>query len=279
MPARSKRRSSPAAFDRAQDDLRRLVRATEAIAGEVAARGPRVKGPAALKRWRRDAESQAAALRRRRRAFVDAQLVALGLSRHSRGLKLHLGAADSLLPGWVNIDHWPAQLSMDLRWGLPFAKGAARAVYMCHVLEHCYYPDEALAVMADIHRVLGRDGVARIVVPDIEQCLRAYVRRDHRFFAARRAHWPWWPPTVTRLESFLGYAGVGASPDAFVGSHKFGYDYETLRSLLRRAGFRRIERSAYMRSRDAALRIDDASHVAGAKHGRRYYSLFVEARP
>ena len=264
---------------RPQSDLRRLARATEAIAAELAARGPQAGGPAALKRWRRDAESLAAALRRRRAAFMRAQLAELGLTRRTRGLKLHLGAADSWLPGWVNIDHWPAQLAMDLRWGLPFANGAAQAVYLCHVLEHCYYPDEALAVMADIHRVLARDGVARIVVPDIEQCLRAYVRRDRRFFAARRAQWPWWPPTSTRLESFLGYAGVGASPGAFVSSHKFGYDYETLRLLLRRAGFRRIERSGFMRSRDPALRIDDASRVAGAKHGRRYYSLFVEARP
>jgi predicted SAM-dependent methyltransferase len=279
MRSRSRRPSAPAAYARAQSDLRRLARATDAIAGEVAARGPPATRPAVLKRWRRDAEAQATALRRQRRAFIEAQLATLGLARRSRGLRLHLGAADSALPGWVSIDHWPAPLAMDLRWGLPFAKGAAQAVYLCHVLEHCYYPDEALAVMADIHRVLAREGVARIVVPDIEQCLRAYVRGDRRFFAARRAQWPWWPPTATRLESFLGYAGVGASPDAFVSSHKFGYDYETLRSLLRRAGFRRIERSAYMRSRDPALRIDDASHVAGAKHGRRYYSLFVEARP
>ena len=260
-------------------DLRRLARATEAIAAEIAARGPSAGSPAALKRWRRHAESLAAALRRQRDGFLRPQLAALGLTRGSRNLRLHLGAADAPLPGWVNIDHWPAPLAMDLRWGLPFAKDAARAVYLCHVLEHCYYPDEALALMADVHRVLARDGVARIVVPDIGQCLRAYGRRDRRFFAARRAQWPWWPPTSTPLESFLGYAGVGASPDAFVSSHKFGYDYETLRLMLRRAGFRRIERSAFMRSRDPALRIDYASRVAGAKHGRRYYSLFVEARP
>ncbi len=271
--------STLAAFARTQSDLRRLARATEAIAAEVAARGPRMKSPAALKRWRRQAESLAAALRAQRRAFVGAQLAAMGLTRRARRLKLHLGAADSALAGWVNIDHWPSQLAMDLRWGLPFARGAAQAVYLCHVLEHCYYPDEALTVMADIHRVLAPAGVVRIVVPDIEQCLRAYVRRDRRFFAARRAQWPWWPPTGTPLESFLGYAGVGASPDAFVSSHKFGYDYETLRLLLRRAGFRRIERSGYMKSRYPALRIDAASRVAGAQHGRRYYSLFVEARP
>jgi predicted SAM-dependent methyltransferase len=279
MTPRALRKATPAAFVRALGDLRRLARATEAIAGEVAARGRQAQSPAALGRWRREAEWQAAALRSQRQVFMGAQLTTLGLSRRSRGLKLHLGAADSPLPGWVNIDHWPAQLAMDLRWGLPFGKGAAQAVYLCHVLEHCYYPDEALAVMADIHRVLARGGVARIVVPDIEQCLRAYVQRDRRFFAARRAQWPWWPPTGTALEGLLGYAGVGASPDAFVSSHKFGYDYETLRLLLRRAGFRRIERSAYMRSRNPALRIDDASRVAGAKHGRRYYSLFVEARP
>jgi hypothetical protein len=45
-----------AAFASAESDLRRLARATEAIAAEVAARGPQAKSPARLKRWRRDAE-------------------------------------------------------------------------------------------------------------------------------------------------------------------------------------------------------------------------------
>jgi predicted SAM-dependent methyltransferase len=280
-------RAASARFAQARDELGSLASTIEAIAGEIGARGPgelqaldrRLRIGRSLQRWERESAALAAALQARRRAFTQSQLRSLGFgSAADHGLKLHLGAAGSSLPGWVSIDYWPADLAMDLRWGLPFARGSAELVYLCHALEHFYYPQEALAVMQDVHRVLGRGGIARIVVPDIGACLRAYVRNDRRFFAARRTFWPWWPKNLTRLEDFLRYAGVGASPDRFTGSHKFGYDFETLRRLLRRAGFRRIERSAYMRSRRHELRIDNASRVAGARYGNRYYSLFVEAR-
>jgi hypothetical protein len=66
---------------------------------------------------------------------------------------------------------------------------------------------------------------------------------------------------------------------SFAHAHKFGYDFETLSRLLRRAGFRQIERSDFMQSRRSVLRVDAASAIASAKYGNRYYSLFVEARP
>jgi predicted SAM-dependent methyltransferase len=289
LRARSRARSAAARarFEQARDELGSLASTIEVIAGEIGARGPGelealdrgLRIGRSLQRWRRESAALAGALRARRGAFTRSQLRSLGIGRAAdRGLKLHLGAAGSSLPGWLSIDHWPADLAMDLRWGLPFARGSAELVYLCHVLEHFYYPQEALAVLQDIHRVLGRGGIARIVVPDIGACLHAYVRNDRRFFAARRTFWPWWPKSLTRLEDFLRYAGVGASPESFTSSHKFGYDFETLRRLLRRAGFRRIERSAYMQSRRHELRIDNASRVAGASYGNRYYSLFVEAR-
>jgi len=189
-------------------------------------------------------------------------------------LKLHLGCGTHRLDSWINIDFHPAQLAMDVRWGLPFPDASVAFAFMAHTLEHFYY-QEALQIAKDIRRVLQPGGVLRVVVPDIEKCLRAYVENDAEFFESRDKTWTWWPECSTRLESFLSYAGVGS----WFGfrSHKYGYDYETLRHLLLDAGFGAVERSEYMESRHDALRIDNASLVAGATYGKAHYSLFVEA--
>jgi hypothetical protein len=120
-------------------------------------------------------------------------------------------------------------------------------------------------------------GVVRIVVPDIEQCIAAYSSNDRLFFASRRETWDWWPENATRLEDFLAYAGAGPEPASLFEAHKYGYDFETLAKVLGGAGFESVRQSAFMASDDPALRVDDASTVAHARYGDRYYSLFVEA--
>jgi predicted SAM-dependent methyltransferase len=210
----------------------------------------------------------------RMRGWVRNQLRRLNLA--PKGLSIHLGSGSAHLDGWVNIDLWPAQLSLDFRWGLPFEAGSADRVYLSHVLEHAYYPHETLQLVREIHRVLTPGGRVRIIVPDIEACIQAYVTNDRRFFEGRRERWPEWKIT-TRMESFLGFAGVGAHPGMFGLAHKWGFDFETLAHLLSTVGFTNIERSAYQKSSDPALRLDHASAWAGANVDGRFYSLFVEA--
>ena len=219
----------------------------------------------------------ASELRAQRKGWLAAQLRALGISGEDRHLRLHIGSGGHALEGWVNIDVAPAPLAMNIKWGLPFVDGAADYAFVCHVLEHLFYPAEALSVLKDVHRVLAPGGVLRVVVPDIEKCLRAYVEEDQAFFKGRQGTWDWWSEAETRLEDFLVYAGAGPSPGRLFEAHKFGYDLETLSHLLRRAGFREIERSDYMESRHASLRVDHASRVAGARFGDQHYSLFVDA--
>jgi predicted SAM-dependent methyltransferase len=220
-------------------------------------------------------EEVAGDLRARRGEWLAAHLRDLGVSEEDRHLKLHVGSGEHHLAGWVNIDVAPAPLPMNVKWGLPFAEGAADYAYLSHFLEHLFYPAEAFSVLSDLFRVLAPGGVLRVVVPDIEKCLRAYVEEDEVFFQSRRETWTWWPKAATRLQDFLAYAGAGPSPGRLFDAHKFGYDFETLAHLLRRVGFQTVERSEYMES--DVLRIDDASRVAGARFGDRYYSLFVDA--
>lgn len=213
-----------------------------------------------------------------RPAFIASQLHDLGLSDAHRGLKLHLGSGPTRLPGWINIDAYPAELSLDLRWGLPFEANSADYVFMSHVFEHFYYPDESSGVLQEIHRVLAPGGRVRIVVPDIELCIQAYCRNDTAFMANRQHTWAWWPHAATRLEDFLSYAGAGPRASHFLEGHKFGYDFETLAHALKQAGFSKVERSSYMASQDSVLQVDTASSVAAAQTDGQYYSLFVEAQ-
>jgi hypothetical protein len=216
-------------------------------------------------------------LRNWRKGYVAGQLHRLGIGPGSNGLKLNIGAGRYRLDSWVNIDVHPAELAMDIRWGLPgLPDGAVQWIVLIHMLEHLYFPGEADALMRELRRVLAPGGVVRIVVPDIEKCLRAYADGDSRFFDDRKNTWTR-IKVGTKLEAFLNYAGAGPNPGQFLSSHKFGYDFETLEHLLRRAGFTSVARSGYMQSSHETLRVDDASRVGGAAFGEQYYSLFVEA--
>jgi SAM-dependent methyltransferase len=213
-----------------------------------------------------------------REAYLQEQLTQLGVDAGARELKLHLGCGRAHIPGWINVDVFPAPLAMNMLWRTPFAAGSARYVFASHVLEHLFYPLDVRAFLAEVLRVLAPGGVVRVVVPDIERCIEAYTGHDRAFFASRRETWSWWPEKATRLEDFLAYAGAGAEPAYLFESHKYGYDLETLTKVLSEAGFVAIERSAHMGSPHEALRVDEFSAVASAKYGERHYSLFVEAR-
>jgi predicted SAM-dependent methyltransferase len=206
------------------------------------------------------------------------QLFALGIDEHSRDLNIHIGCGGHHLPGWINLDNYPAPLAVNLEWGLPLPNGSANVVFVSHLLEHLFYPAQSHRLLAEIHRALEPGGTVRIVVPDIEQFINAYVNNDRAFFAARREHWSWLPEDLTRLESFLAYAGVGPSPEYLFEHHKFGYDFETLKRCLERTGFTNIRRCNFQQSPHAKLRVDHASENAGAQHGNGHFSLFVEAK-
>ena len=117
------------------------------------------------------------------------------MSGDSKPLMLNLGCGNRTHEAWVNIDHslkasfnalWfvrpflkipnPAgYLHHDLRNGIPFPDGSADVVYSSHLLEHLERKD-ALPFLREIYRVLKRDGILRIVVPDLERAVTAYLQ-------------------------------------------------------------------------------------------------------
>lgn len=176
-----------------------------------------------------------------------------------RHLKLHLGCGDRLLPGWVNIDIGPmADLQLDLRDPLPLPAGCAQVIYASHYLEHLDYRREVPPFLEECRRLLEPGGVLRLVVPGVEQVLRAYATENDAFFAEQAKIQPAW--CETRLEHVMYTVHME-------GRHKFGYDYETMAKVLAAYGFE-PELSSFNASRHAALNQD----YRGAG-----LSLFVDA--
>ena len=123
------------------------------------------------------------------------------------GPRLHLGAFDQGVPGWINTDvtphlvvarvpglprllrrtgrisdaRWAAYADgrfaalryLDLSRRFPFADGSVAAIYSSHVFEHLHV-DVAEAALAECHRVLAPGGVVRVVVPDLDDIVAGY---------------------------------------------------------------------------------------------------------
>jgi SAM-dependent methyltransferase len=92
---------------------------------------------------------------------------------------LNVGCGVHFHSHWVNLDvqaRSPEVMDFDVRRPLPYAPRTFDMVYHSHVLEHL--PREsAPAFIADCRRVLKPGGVLRIVVPDLEQIARHYLRQ------------------------------------------------------------------------------------------------------
>lgn len=218
------------------------------------------------------------AVAQKRNALVVSQITKLAESEEKlSNLKLHFGAGGIRLPGWVNVDEPPAELSLNVARGIPLPSGCARFIYASHLLEHLYYPVEATRFVLECRRLLASGGVIRLVVPDIGESLQAYAAGDATYFSRRQQQWPGWPAGRTMLEDILAYAGAFPDPAAFFEAHKYGYDFETLSRLLTACGFSKIKRCSYMGSDHVDLCLDDRSTVASAAHSSGHYSLFIEA--
>ncbi len=177
------------------------------------------------------------------------------------GLKVNLGSGPSPIAGWVNVDtRRNADLIQRLGHPLALGNGCAAVVFSEHVLNMLSYPAQARIFLREACRILEDTGVFRLIVPDADRYMRAYVSRNQ--------------------QSLSGLVEEGSSPlpielisCAFHarGFHRSIWDYELLRLELLRAGFAEVRLADFQDSAIAAANIDFD------QHSRRNQSLYVEA--
>lgn len=144
---------------------------------------------------------------------------------------LNLGAGKDYRRGWINVDvnlFYKRDMWLDLRNPLPFSEGTVDGIFTSHVLEH--FPlDDAAHLVRECHRVLRRGGVLRIVVPDVEPAIQAYVRGDREYFRGRGQ-------SLGRL--FSDHVLDNSN-------HRLLIDFSFLEELLHDSGFQDVRRVAF----------------------------------
>jgi len=91
---------------------------------------------------------------------------------------LNIGCGGRIHKDWVNIDKCPVNLFVqqcDVERGLPFLDNQFDVVYHSHVLEH-FEMMVAGSFVKECLRVLKPGGILRVVVPDLEQIVLAYLQ-------------------------------------------------------------------------------------------------------
>ena len=92
-------------------------------------------------------------------------------------LKIHLGAGDVFIPGYINVDARDLpniHLSKDNLLLDEFSDESIGEIYACHVLEHISHL-ELDGLLSHFRKKLCNGGVIRLSVPDFEALAQAYV--------------------------------------------------------------------------------------------------------
>ncbi len=172
---------------------------------------------------------------------------------------LHVGCGANVLPGFENLDfyslrrrEWTRRIvSHDLRFPLPYPEKSFAGAYSEHCLEHLY-PDQALRLLGELHRVLKPSAVFRCVVPDLGKYIDFYNGKPvdpefARFRSGCEAIWS--------LTQNWGHLSV--------------WDAPMLIGELRAAGFTEAGQRRFGEGRNAELLVDSSE--------RRWESVYVEA--
>jgi predicted SAM-dependent methyltransferase len=152
--------------------------------------------------------------------------------------RLHLGAGEHVLPGWLNTDlhDYGRQdlVYLDARERFPLPDASFDAVFSEHMIEHLTYA-EGQRCLRECFRVLRPGATIRIATPSLQRLAALYDGGD-----LERRYLAWAAGT---LEPELRAPLPGAVLNNFFRSwgHRFIYDPQTLRHALLEAGFVDVE--------------------------------------
>jgi predicted SAM-dependent methyltransferase len=183
-------------------------------------------------------------------------------------VKLNVGSFVSMFPDWRNSDIIPGleQYAQQhgftySRWSMadpiPYDDGIVDLIFSCHALEHVPR-DVAAHFLRECHRVLKPGGIVRLLVPDAEVLCKAYLDGNLGQFDE------WLTPEMK----------VAPDPaklwEIMCANHRALYDWRTLYADLTAAGFGKVCRAEFGKSRSPVMQAEAKDLYPGL-------SLIVEA--
>lgn len=156
---------------------------------------------------------------------------------------------------------WPRDIVWrDASKRLPYADQSVDKIYSSHALEHLD-KKRGEALLGECFRVLKRDGIFRLVVPDLEYHARRYLQRvSETSPMGREAH----------DDLLWNIYGAYLEKRRYGANHRYMYDWPTLQMLLSEIGFSRVLRQDFQLGLDAELysldnRPEESLHIDAIK--------------
>ncbi len=153
-------------------------------------------------------------------------------------IKLNIGSGDIKLPGYKNID---GKFGDDIT-KLKYEDNSVDEIYASHVLEY-FDQFECVDVLREWFRVLKKGGIIRIAVPNFEIISKIYIYNS-------KIH----------IMDIIGPLYGRMEINGKIIYHKQVFDYTTLKNLLYRTGFKRIN-NYDCESIKPFSKVDDQSHA------------------
>jgi ubiquinone/menaquinone biosynthesis C-methylase UbiE len=203
-------------------------------------------------------------------------------------MKLNLGCGAHVIPDWVNVDYslgsrlmktpffrslnkrmklfnlnWDKNIYIyDLTREFPWPGSSIDIIYSSHTLEH-FSKEDGRRFLSECRRVLRKDGIIRIIVPDLKKVVTEYT--EGRIYA---------DDFVEKLGVLYGSTNNSMKKRFsifFEYPHKCMYDTPRLLEILKEIGFEVTARNAFdsdideIRVIELEGRTENAAIVEGRK--------------
>jgi len=178
---------------------------------------------------------------------------------------LNLGCGPNIAKDYVNADFFnnfqirkkdrrKLQWQLDLRFPLECDDNVFDGVFTEHTLEHLS-PLEVRNLLKELHRVMKKNAVIRMTVPDLEKYVDFYIGRYDNI-------------DVSGFKNMYetGCEAIRNTTQNY--GHKSVWDFAELKLYLEGAGFEKIQKMSFGESADANLLLDSRE--------RAWETLYVE---
>jgi len=173
--------------------------------------------------------------------------------------RLNWGCGSSPKPGWINSDRRRCDgvdVVADIHDGLPLEDDSVEYAVSIHALQEIPYAG-LVSALRELRRVLRPGGVLRLVLPDLDKGIRAYLEKVPGRFLIPDAE----------VKSLGGKFIVQM---LWYGHSRVLFTHDFVEELLLKAGFARVNRCAYKETASVHPGIVELDNREGE-------SLFVEA--
>ena len=170
-------------------------------------------------------------------------------------IKLELGSSKKGSNGFTTVDQDRADITWNLKRGIPLRDESVDFIYSSHLLEHIPY-QELMIFLKECKRVLKEDGIFSVCVPNAGYYLNAYFKGE-----VFECHNVWEEAKVDTGSKIDQLNYVAYLNDA----HKYLFDDENLVNTLLTAGFSNAQIREFDSNLDQKERINESIYAQAGK--------------